>query len=93
MSASSITVQWDRIPWNLNNRISGYNVMYLMWQSQEVKYLQVGIFLRKATLTNLEEGTRYIIQVAGRTDEGVGTYSQPLEVQTKQGTQRKSKTI
>lgn len=60
-----------------------------MW-SQESKVLQTGRFERQATLTNLEEGTKYRIQVAGRTDEGVGPYSQPLEAKTKQGTQRKS---
>ena len=87
MSASSITVKWDRIHWNLN--IRGYTIMYQMW-SQESKFLQVGRFQREATLTNLEEDTKYIIQVAGRTDEGVGPYSQPLEAKTKQGTQRKS---
>ena len=91
MSTSSITVEWERIPSNQESPIRGYTIMYKNWQSSETKYLQVGSFKSKATLINLEEGTKYIIQVAGRINGGVGAYSAPLIVETKQ--QCKSKII
>lgn len=86
VSLTSITVKWGRIDFTQRNGlIRGYDVKYQKFGSQgDVKHLEVSRNTFRATLNELTEGTKYIIQVAGFTKDGVGVYSFPLEVETKQ---------
>ena len=90
---TSITVRWDIIPWpERNGAIQGYAVKYQKSGSQSddfavsliPTFFQDSWYKRKATLKNLEVGTKYLIQVAGYTQDGIGIYSSALEVETNQ---------
>ena len=84
MGPSSVTVKWGEIPQEARNgEILGYLVKYvefshrheMIWDS-----IQVDGHTFKATLSNLMEGGRYLVKVAGVTQEGVGVYSLDLFV-------------
>ena len=85
VDSTSITVRWDKIPFDeRNGLIVGYDVKYQRSgaQSDDFAHIRVGWYPRQATLENLEVGTEYLIQVAGLTEDGIGVYSNALEVDT-----------
>ena len=76
----SLTVSWAE-PENTGPPITGYDVQYRTGSDayQEWPHLGAG---RTATITDLDEGTVYQVQVRAGNDEGTGDWSEPGEGRT-----------
>ena len=95
VEGTSIIVKWTPHPEDESFVFENRNfiVRYKKYQSKTDNFKNVsttGWFnTRQATLSNLEEGTQYIIQVASMGSVGIlqfiGNYSEPLIVTTGQG--------
>ena len=79
-TAESLTVNWSE-PDNTGPAITDYDVQYRTGGEAYREWPHTGP-ARTATITDLEEGTAYQVQVRARNDEGTGDWSEPGEGMT-----------
>jgi len=84
VTSSSITVQWGAVDCiHRNGDITGYSVRYGVQGSGSTQTESVsGGASTEATISGLEAGTIYDIEVAAANMVGTGVYSDPLTVLT-----------
>ncbi len=76
----SLTVSWAE-PENTGPPITGYDVQYRTGSDAYQEWLHTGPG-RTATITDLDEGTVYQVQVRAHNEEGTGDWSEPGEGRT-----------
>ena len=80
-TADSLTVHWSE-PDNTGPAITGYDVQYREKGTGRFTDAQHEGPARTATLTGLQEGTAYEVQVRATNGEGTGDWSAPVEGRT-----------
>ena len=83
----SIGIKWDGVPQNRRNGlIKSYTISYHSDTSSEPQQKNVPIAsTRFANLTHLRKNTKYTITVLASNDKGPGPASDPIVVETSDG--------
>ena len=92
MNASSITVVWDPVDCNYRNGdITGYSLQYTVKGSSSSRNLNIsGEQTPEAIISGLSAFTNYTVEVAAMTVNGIGVYSDPIDVRTGGGKSKNS---
>ena len=80
VTSSSITLHWKSLDCiHHNGDITGYSVGYRICGSEITLYMRFsGGTTINSTISGLDSGTNYSVQVAAMTNAGIGVYSSPI---------------